>query len=481
MTYCKLGMFLSGSGDIPTAKVLREVYVPKIAKERCSELKKSLANQKVVIMCDETTDRKGRCIFIILLRILTGTGEQRVFVGSVKELENANGTECSRAILSTVTENEIKYEDIVAVVSDSARYMTKCMESLAVIFCEHMVHIQCWAHKLNIVASLWSTALPELNVCVQNAKHAFLNTRKRKHRYISFLKEKYPDGRKKPTLFPSPVMTRWNSWYHAVEYIAEYLEDLVDFFQETDDGGNATEYFHTLSASESSVVMCSATFLVEHCSSLIESIVELEGSSYSISHKLSSMLADLESNFLLVSRGTFGEKTTASISKLQSQVKQCAVKEKLKNLGLKCHSKLQSLREKDTARNFFSSLGKLFGVRNIMNNDVDEKLYASVQNLPLLNTLTQQEFLLGYVAFQKQVASILEEGRVTDVIQVLQGLRPEHDNFVSMAVSVLWIPPSNVDSERAFSSYGHILTDLRTGLKPSNIELMLAKYFGAAV
>ncbi|KAJ8894447.1 hypothetical protein PR048_007101 [Dryococelus australis] len=114
----------------------------------------------------------GRCVFVVLLHVLTSNSEQRVFDGGVKELMNANGGECSRAILSVVTEHEIKYEDIVAVISDSASYITKCGDSVKILFSGDIVHILCWAHKLNIVTSLWSSSLSELKTCVQNVKSA---------------------------------------------------------------------------------------------------------------------------------------------------------------------------------------------------------------------------------------------------------------------------------------------------------------------
>ncbi|KAJ8888882.1 hypothetical protein PR048_008376 [Dryococelus australis] len=69
--------------------------------------------------------------------------------------------------------------------------MTTCANTLKTIFSEEMVHIQCWAHKLNIVSSLWSSTL-----CIQYTKHSSLNARKRKHKFVTFLKQKYPDEEK---------------------------------------------------------------------------------------------------------------------------------------------------------------------------------------------------------------------------------------------------------------------------------------------
>ncbi|KAJ8889228.1 hypothetical protein PR048_008726 [Dryococelus australis] len=150
--------------------------------------------------------------------------------------------------------------------------------------------------------------------------------------------------------------------------------------------------------------------------------------------------------------------------------------ENLKNFGLKCATKLQNPREKNSAKPFFSTVGNLYDVRNVVNHQVNEKLFAVAKTLPIVTTVTKKEFLEGYLAFQVQTAKALEEGLNVDVCQVLQRLKNDHANFVSQALAILWISASNVDSERGFSPYWHIFSDLRTGLKTCNIEIML-KYF----
>ncbi|KAJ8894572.1 hypothetical protein PR048_007235 [Dryococelus australis] len=152
---------------------------------------------------------------------------ERVFVGVIKKMENANGSERSRAILSVVAQQEIKYENVVAVVSDSACFTTKCMDSLRLYFPKAwFVFSSEHTNLINIVASLWSVALPQLNSCVQNAKQAFLNTRKRKHRCVSFLKEKYPG----------------------------YLGDLIEFFQQAEVEGSAANCIRNLRITECDTV-----------------------------------------------------------------------------------------------------------------------------------------------------------------------------------------------------------------------------------
>ncbi|KAJ8869434.1 hypothetical protein PR048_028424, partial [Dryococelus australis] len=220
-------------------------------------------------------------------------------------------------------------------------------------------------------------------------------------------------------------MTRWNSWFHSIEYITEYLENLIEFLKGVDSGVSA-EYFTNLSNCERTIIQCSAEFLIEHGTPLTKHILELEGSSYTVSHELCPLLSDLENNFLLVSRGIFGDKTSAALSKLPTPVK---------------------------------------------------KLFAVAKTLSIVATVTQKAFLEGYPAFQAQTAKALEEEPNVDVCQVLQELKNDHANFVLQAFAILWIPAPNVDCERGFSSYGHIFSDLHTGLKTCNIEIMLLKYF----
>ncbi|KAJ8867533.1 hypothetical protein PR048_031335 [Dryococelus australis] len=183
-----LNTHIIDAGDLPSANTLRETYVPKIGQANKEAVRHIVEDKQIVFLSDETTD-KSSSSFVC---------------GCCDELPAATGSECSRAILLIVSELGIKFENDLDVVTDSAKYTTTCVTSLKGIFIDGMVHVQCWAHKLSIVASLWSASLTELNMCVANAKHAFVNARKRKYRYVTFLKDKYPEDEKKHTLFPLP-------------------------------------------------------------------------------------------------------------------------------------------------------------------------------------------------------------------------------------------------------------------------------------
>ncbi|KAJ8894573.1 hypothetical protein PR048_007236 [Dryococelus australis] len=85
------------------------------------------------------------------------------------------------------------------------------------------------------------------------------------------------------------------------------------------------------------------------------------------------------------------------------------MKENLKNVGLICHSKLLSLTDKDTAKQFFETTDKLFG-------------------FPLDEHTRADRILARLFAFQQQVSGILKEGQSTNVLNVLSSLH-EQSNF----------------------------------------------------
>ncbi|KAK3929770.1 Regulator of nonsense transcripts 1-like protein [Frankliniella fusca] len=55
---------MPGSGDLPTARWLREKYEPLIKTEYDEKMKELSKGRNIAVLCDETTNRKGEAVFI---------------------------------------------------------------------------------------------------------------------------------------------------------------------------------------------------------------------------------------------------------------------------------------------------------------------------------------------------------------------------------------------------------------------------------
>lgn len=89
---------------MPGIKTIREKYIPLIEEDYNQNLKEYLKDKKLIVLCDETTNRKGEAAFIILFKILPSKAnvEPVIVVAGVKILEAANGDQTSKTILRVI-------------------------------------------------------------------------------------------------------------------------------------------------------------------------------------------------------------------------------------------------------------------------------------------------------------------------------------------------------------------------------------------
>lgn len=112
--------YVPGSGDLPTASWLRREYVPKCGEEMKANIRDNLSGKPVILLCDETTDSNGNCVFAVLIETLEGTSSQQLYLGSCSFLETANATTTSQAIMQTLSDLQIDFCNVRAICTDSA-------------------------------------------------------------------------------------------------------------------------------------------------------------------------------------------------------------------------------------------------------------------------------------------------------------------------------------------------------------------------
>ncbi|KAJ1519192.1 hypothetical protein ONE63_011202 [Megalurothrips usitatus] len=93
--------YIPGGGDLPSARTLRDKYVPLLKKEFDEKLEAKLKGRKIAVLCNETTNRKGEAAFVTIFEVLPSAEETECFlmVASVKILSAANADTTSKAII----------------------------------------------------------------------------------------------------------------------------------------------------------------------------------------------------------------------------------------------------------------------------------------------------------------------------------------------------------------------------------------------
>uniref|UniRef100_H3AA11 DUF659 domain-containing protein n=1 Tax=Latimeria chalumnae TaxID=7897 RepID=H3AA11_LATCH len=215
---------------LPTSQWLRSEYLPKVFNYHVAEVKIKLADAiSVSIVCDETTDVQD-CYVLNVLAVPS----LNTFSGNINSnyecivFKATNFKTVSQAVLETLQKFDVPYTKVYGFVTDDAMYMNKCWEKSLKHMFLNGVHVICSAHLLNLLGDIWRKNFDSVNDLVVAVKKAFTVIPAKKARFKQFLKE----HGKSTALPPLPVIARWNTWFHAVFYHAEHLDDYIYFFQE---------------------------------------------------------------------------------------------------------------------------------------------------------------------------------------------------------------------------------------------------------
>lgn len=161
-------------------------------------------------------------------------------------LQKVDNVTVSQAVISTLSWYGICFDSISVFDTDNAAYCLKAVQTLKQL-CPNAVHITCLAHIMNLIGQAFKSPFQLITSFVVYFSRIFYNAGARKGRYLSYLRaelEKNLDvltqstaetskARQKPivTMPPSPIATRWNSWFLCVSYHNKYFKYYKKFFE----------------------------------------------------------------------------------------------------------------------------------------------------------------------------------------------------------------------------------------------------------
>lgn len=207
---------------IPSESTLRKNYVDTNYNTTVQSIRDSVADNKIWISIDETTDALGRFIANVVIGTLKPGEEPKEYLLTSEVLEKSNSTTIAQLFtnsLAILWPEEVKHENVLLFVTDAAPYMKKAGRALKVIF-PNMLHVTCLAHGLHRVAEHIRSLYPTVDRLVSNVKKIFLKAPSR----VLLFKEMAPEI----PLPPQPVLTRWGTWLSAALYYAEHFEKIQE-------------------------------------------------------------------------------------------------------------------------------------------------------------------------------------------------------------------------------------------------------------
>jgi Protein of unknown function (DUF 659) len=207
---------------IPEESTIRKNYVSHVYKEAINKIREKVGENNIWVSLDETTDEEQRYVANFVVGIL-GLEEEKdkSYLLTMEVLEVVNHSTIAAFFnnaLQLLWPDSIKYDRVLLVCTDAARYMCKAMCGLQVLY-PKMIHVTCLAHGLHRVAEYIRTNFSNVNMLISSVKKVFLKAPSRRRFFLRETKNRIP-------LPPSVIVTRWGTWIEAAIYYAENFEEI---------------------------------------------------------------------------------------------------------------------------------------------------------------------------------------------------------------------------------------------------------------
>lgn len=210
--------YLKSELSLPSESTIRKNYIPKLYEQKMDVIRNDLKHEYLWVSVDETTDACGRFVVNVLAGALKEDSKTHLI--DVQYIDSTNHATVAHVIvdaLKTVLGEGNDFSKILLLVTDSAAYMHKMADGISSLL-PNCIHVTCLAHSLHRIADFVRSNNSAVDSMIANAKKVFLKAPRR----ITLFKELNPNL----ALPPKPVITRWGTWLQAVDYYAEYFDEV---------------------------------------------------------------------------------------------------------------------------------------------------------------------------------------------------------------------------------------------------------------
>ena len=219
-------------GAIPKALQLRDYYLFDVYEVEKAELKKMVKGKNVALIVDELSD-EGRYVLDIMAVLLdfdelSPCGNSVAYLLDSHFLSATNNKTVSQAVVRTVHDYDIDFNNVRVFNSDNVGYMKKAFNDTLSCLFPLCVHITCHSHIVNLVASDFKKGFKEVNEFIKCFRNLFFVPSGRKSRFLNFLRNALhqEDG---VTMPPNPTTKSWSAWFDSVLYHADSYFLFEDF------------------------------------------------------------------------------------------------------------------------------------------------------------------------------------------------------------------------------------------------------------
>ena len=171
---------------MPQAQTLRTCYVPRLFESHFTVLKGLLQSSEmpIFITADETTDIRDKSVPNVL-----ASSKGTSYLIAVEQMEACNHSTFSQAILKSLADTGISFNQVSGIVTDSAAYCKKAVREVLSVVLPNSTHILCLAHIVNLAAEVFHKYhyFQHVDTLIIMIKSSFFKKPGKKAQFLRFL------------------------------------------------------------------------------------------------------------------------------------------------------------------------------------------------------------------------------------------------------------------------------------------------------
>jgi hypothetical protein len=243
---------VSNGGAIPKSSQLRDYYLFDLYEVERVQLKDMIQDKKVALIADELCDSEGRYVLDVMavclgFNELSPNGNCIAYLLDSHYLSRTNNKTVSQAIMKSVCDYGIDFDNVYIFNSDNVSYMTKAYNDTPSTLFPNCVHITCHSHIVNLAASDFKKSYQEATEFMKCVRNLFFKPSGRKGRFRKFLQDAL-GTESNIRMPPNPTTKSWDAWFNSAIYHAEYYHLFGPFIEDElkQAGSQASASLHRL-------------------------------------------------------------------------------------------------------------------------------------------------------------------------------------------------------------------------------------------
>ena len=380
-----------------------------------------------------------------------------------------------QAIVTCLNKYHIKHEDVNGFVSDNAAYCKKAVKEILIPLFPNAVHICCLAHIINLVGDNWKFAqgLRLLQEFTNMYKSAFKKKGARKRRFQQHMLACGMNS----TLAPSPVSTRWRSWFSCVTYHSTRLDHYLDFFEREQRTSQSVAIDRLVKILDEELLdlKVMALFVAHSCPKVEATLVHFE-STQPQAHTVINWLEGLE---IYLSKGTaqvtFSPELDAALVSLRPG-KRATFLDTFHDIYMAALTKFSKHVDQLPAKALYEEI-RMFDPQQVGAMSKELADYSHI-GLPQ-NGRDLEAFEVEWLMYLQEVTNGVTGE--SSPVEYWEARKVRMPRMSAKALVYLKLTQSSCDAERSFSLYKHINTDKRERATEEHVRMMSMLHYNGDV